>query len=86
MTETGPRRAFELELKIGADSRRDLCDFLTSFVTQLHMDQVTTGVSGGPSSGGSYSLSVDETITHDSYFAAIDQWLAEKSPTKDGTP
>lgn len=72
---SGPRRAYELDLKVSADSRDDLCGYLHSFVTQLYMDQISNGASGGYSAGATYSLSVDESITHDSYVAALDDYL-----------
>lgn len=75
-----PRRAFRLELKVEADSRKELIGFLRSFETSLHMDQVSTGATGGYSSGAIYSLDVDETITHDDWARvneAYVRWLGE---------
>lgn len=83
MTTEAPRRAYVLTLEIGADSRDELCAALRQLEFQVHADQLTSGVSGGPGSGYTYNLIVDESITHDSYFAAVDAWLDEQKEAKD---
>lgn len=76
-----PRRAYELELKVGADSLDDLIGYLRTLETELHMGMISNGVSGGYSAGAVYSLSVDESITHDSWAAENQRyvdWLNER--------
>lgn len=76
-----PRRAFALDLKVEADTLEDLIGYLRSFETDLYMGKVTHGVSGGYSAGSTYSLDVDETITHDSWAAdnaRYIQWLDQR--------
>lgn len=70
-----PRRAYELDLKVGADSLDALIGYLRSFETDLHMGKISNGASGGYSAGSSYSLSIDESITHDSWAAANDRYV-----------
>lgn len=73
---TPPRRAFVLKLELGADTRDDMVKELEQIARRILMDDMTTGVLGGPTTGYTYSLSVDETITHDDYFCAIEAWNA----------
>lgn len=76
-----PRRAYKLELKIEADDLESLIGYLRSFETELYMEKVTRGVSGGYSAGSIYSLDVDPTITHDSWAEAnrlYVNWLGEQ--------
>jgi hypothetical protein len=72
---TPPRRAHVLELKIEADTLHDLIGYLRNFENQLAAGEITRGVSGGYSSGSIYAYSVDETITHDSWAEALNQYL-----------
>lgn len=72
-----PRRAFRLTLDIEADSREELAAAVRSKALEIDMDQLTRGVYGGYSSGGTYALDVDESITHDSWADALELYLAE---------
>ena len=74
------RRAYVLDLKVQADTLKDLIDYLRSFETELYMGKITRGVSGGYSSGAIYGVDVDETITHDGWAEANQlyvDWLRE---------
>jgi hypothetical protein len=72
-----PRRAHVLDLKISADTLDDLIAGLKMFATDLRLGQVSTrGVSGSPSVGWMYDYSVDESWTHDRYFEAIEETIA----------
>jgi hypothetical protein len=71
-----PRRAHELIVKVGADTADDLCYALNQMAIDLGRGEMTQGCSGSPSVGYTYSYSHDPSITHDSYFQAIDAWLA----------
>lgn len=76
-----PRRAYVLELKVEADSVRDLVNYLHHFTTELYAGKISRGVSGGYSSGSVYSLDVDETITHAIWAEANQRyvdWLNER--------
>lgn len=84
-----PRRAVRLTLVMDADSRHDLASLLLSMAEQIERGQITTGVSGGYSSGSIYELTEDPTITHDDYFAQLQAYLAtqaagEHSKTRGG--
>lgn len=71
-----PRRAFVLDLKVEADDLDSLLGYLRSFETDLYLNRISTGVSGGYSAGSQYSLSIDETITHDSWAEALEKYIA----------
>ncbi len=75
---TKPRRAYMLELKIGADTKNDLIGVLRQLEFEIGADLLTQGVSGGYSSGYTYKLDIDESITHDSYIEALNGYLAEE--------
>jgi hypothetical protein len=79
MSETlkPPRRAYMLDLKVDADSLDDLIGYLRTFETDLYMGKVSKGISGGYSSGAIYDLSVDETITHESWVVALEAYINE---------
>ena len=70
-----PRRAFVLDLKVQADTLEDLIGYLRSFETDLFMNKISTGVSGGYSAGSIYSLSHDPAITHESWEIALNEYL-----------
>lgn len=73
-----PHRACVFELKMGADSRDALIDALREIEFEIAAEMLTEGACGGYSAGYTYKLSVDESITHESYFVALDKYLAEK--------
>jgi hypothetical protein len=71
-----PHRAFRLKMEIEADDREALCGFLHSFVTSLYLDQISTGVTGGYSAGGTYSLTIDPDMTRDRWEADLERYIA----------
>ena len=75
---TAPKRAFRLTLRLEADDRAELADALRSFADQVDREEVTTGVSGGPSSGSIYELLHDPAMTHERYFADLNEYLSGK--------
>lgn len=74
--KTKPRRAFVLKLEMQADTRDDLVQDLEQFAHQIDREEISVGVSGSPSGGSIYSLSVDESITHEQYVNAINAYIA----------
>lgn len=64
---TVPRRAYVLDLKIEADDLDSLLGYLRSFETDLYLGRISRGASGGYSAGSTYSLDVDNSITHDAW-------------------
>lgn len=70
-----PRRACQLKLEIDADTRDDMVRALRSIAMQIDRDQLSTGSTGGPDWGGGYEYRHDPSITHESYFAAVDAYL-----------
>lgn len=86
-----PRRRYVLKLEMGADTLDDLIADVAHVSLRLAMDDMTVGGLGGPSSGYSYNFSVDESVTRESYFEAIEAWLnarkileGENQPTNEG--
>jgi hypothetical protein len=76
-----PARAVRLTLKLDADDIGELSSALHNIADSAERGELTTGVSGGPSSGYIYELLQDPTITHDSYHAALREYLdAFKQP------
>lgn len=75
---TAPMRAFRLTLRLDADDRAELADALRSFADQVDREEVTRGVSGGPSSGSIYELLHDPAMTHERYFDEVRTYLDEK--------
>lgn len=70
-----PMRAVRLTLKLDADDMRELCYALRTLADHAERNELTTGVMGGSDSGYIYELLVDPTITHDSYHAALREYL-----------
>lgn len=73
-----PRRACLLTLKLEADSLPELTSALFNIAAQAERGEMTTGVSGGPSSGHIYELLHDATQTHSKYFEEVCEYLAAK--------
>ena len=66
------RRRVQCELKIEADSMADLVEALDDISARIGMgDLAPSGFSAGYNSSYRYRLNEDESITHDSYWAAI---------------
>ena len=82
MTESIERRHV-LIAKFQADTAERLADELRTFAMETDREQISTGVSGGPSAGVIYSYKINPEQTHDAYFQQIADWLAEnaKQPT-----
>lgn len=71
-----PTRAYRLTLKLEADSREDLSNALMQMAGQIDRDQLSVGVSGGPSSGAIYELLHNSNQTHENYFREVHKYLA----------
>jgi hypothetical protein len=83
MSETRkPHRAFTLRLEVEADDREALCGYLTNFVTELYMDKITSGVSGGYSAGATYSLTIDPGMTHERWVVDLEAYIASLDANK----
>lgn len=69
-----PHRRFVLNLRLGADTRDALAHALEQLAFEIVAGQVNGpgGACGGPDAGYSYEFLEDQSVTHDSYFAAID--------------
>lgn len=63
-----PRRAFCLTLELQADTREDMVNALINMAGEIDREELTTGVSGGYSSGAIYELLVNPEQTHAAWF------------------
>lgn len=73
-----PRRAVRLTLVMDADTRHDLASLLFNMAEQIERGEITTGLSGGDSSGSIYELTENLAITHDVYFQQVRDYLHNK--------
>ena len=70
-TDTAPHRAYRLTLILEADTREGLAGELVHFAERVLRDEVSTGVSGGVTTGSIYELVIDPSMTHGRYFAEV---------------
>jgi len=81
MDDAKPRRSVEMVITIGADSRRELARALRFMAAEIERREINgpNGCSGAPNAGYHYTFSEDPAITHESYFKALDQYLAREA-------
>lgn len=90
--DTAARQPIErhlvLELKLGADSRREMASALKQLAFEIFAEMLVAGegASGGVGSGYTWQLRVNEGVTHESYFEAINQMLKQRREEQDGAP
>ena len=85
MSQPIPRRSVQLHIRIEADSRQELARMLDNLAFQVEANEHfgTGSISGGYASGYVVDLfDVDERITHDSWYEALEAYLKAK---KDGS-
>lgn len=80
--DEAPHRACRLTAKIEADTPHELACYLMHMAQQIERGQLSNGVSGGPSSGAIYELTVADRPTHDEYFEEVRRYLAAKDAEK----
>lgn len=78
-----PVRAFRLTLALEADTRQDMADAMRNMANRIDREQVTVGVWGSPSDGAIYELLTDPSVTHDSYHAALREYLKQQENKHD---
>ena len=79
---TQPRRRFTLTIKIGADEWGGLTSALRQIETDLSEDRDHTRTSicvGSPDVGYTVEGDEDPTVTHASYFEAVEAWKESRS-------
>lgn len=74
---SAPKRAFELEMKVGGDTLEDLMSTFLDFVDHIEATGKSC-VHGGPSSGGFFEIKHDPTMTHDRYIELLEKHLDER--------
>lgn len=74
---TKPRRSYEMELHLGADSKQRAVDSLREIADMIERGDINGpgGCSGGSSAGWWYTISHDESITHDQWAKALELYL-----------
>lgn len=77
---TGPTRRYKMTLVLGADDWQELCNALDQIHTDfiLRREPITAnynGVSGGPASGWTIDIRVDDTMTHERYFEELNAYI-----------
>lgn len=73
MSEKLPRRRVTCEIRIGADDFETLIHAVKEILGDLHEGMSGTYVTGGSTSGYSVTVDEDPSITHDSYFDALEK-------------
>lgn len=77
-TMIAPRRAHIFKCDAGGDTAQELAWLLRNFADRIERGDISVGCTGGSSSGGSYAYDHDPSITHESYFAAVDLHLQKE--------
>lgn len=72
-----PRRACVLQLELQADTPEEIEIALRDIGLRVLMGEITTGVSGGYSSGYIYSYEKRDGPSHDEYVQQLNSWVAE---------
>ena len=70
-----PKRACRFELDLQADTRDELASALFNLATRIERGELSTGVSGGYSSGCVYSLTESDRPTHAEYVEQLNAYL-----------
>ena len=73
------RRRHKLVLTLETDTEEEMFARLGDIPRRIRAGEFTTGVSGGYSSNAIYRYTVDEDVTHDSYFEALEAHLTEEA-------
>lgn len=79
-TTDAPRRRVRFNLRLQADSWDDVSKALLDLSTEVALGnwRGPNGASGGPGAGYTIESDEDETVTHDSYFEALNEYLARE--------
>ena len=74
-----PVRACRLVLDLQADTRADLVNALENIATMIDRRELTTGCSGGYSSGYTYDYAENERPTHAEYHQQLRAYMAHRA-------
>jgi len=77
-----PVRACRLELKLGADNRDEILVALRNIEYLISTGQMSSGVSGGCSSGYSYEYTEAEHPTPEEYREQLESYLRSRRGTE----
>jgi hypothetical protein len=73
--EEVPKRRYEITVRVGADDWDSAMMLLRDFCEHIpeHGEKCSL-VSGGPTAGGSVMIEHRPEVTHDRYFAQVEEW------------
>ena len=75
-TKRGPRRRYVATIELQADTERDLIAHLFSIATNWDREGIAlSSISGGYSSGHIIGITCDESVTHESWEAELEEYL-----------
>lgn len=78
------RRRYVAKINLQADTEKDLIRHLFEIATGWDRDGMSSSsVSGGYSSGHIIEVDCDDSITHESWEEALEQYLEQRKPTKE---
>lgn len=72
-----PRRACRLILDLEADDRASIIGALENITTRIDRGEMSSGSSGGYSSGHIYTYTESDTPTHDEFVDALRRYLLD---------
>lgn len=84
-SNAAPQRACRLILEMQADTPGELASALHNFAHLIDRGEVSTGVSGGPSSGAIYELHLGTEPSHNEYFNRVATYLRRLQEEKDSS-
>jgi hypothetical protein len=74
-----PHRAYTLFAQIGADTPQDMVRALESIIFDIKMDDMPQErVTGGFAWGGIFAYLTDADMTHETWEAILEAWIAER--------
>ncbi len=73
-----PRRRFQVTIDLGTDDEKELAWALRQ-ITEDIIDGRRSSVSGGPSSGWSYTVTETPDMTHDRYIKELNAYIINGS-------
>ena len=71
-----PKRNHVVVIRIGADGPEEVMRALRNLETDFIMEGLRSLTLGGPDYGMDVSVTINPDVTHESYFAAVDEYLS----------
>lgn len=74
---TTPKRAFEFEMRVVADTKADMAELINHLIEQMDAGSQSC-VTGGPTSGGFFKVTENPEMTHERYIEELDKFNEQK--------